>query len=70
MQSGGGDDYGLEEEEQDEAQDNKEPPVLPIFAQAEEEKKFDDEFPEIEILGAAGDEIDNDWLLSQEEIDE
>ena len=70
IQEGGGDDYGLEEDEAEEAQENKEPPVLPEFNQAEEEKKFDEEFPEIEILGAAGDEIDNDWLLSEEEVEE
>lgn len=67
---GGGDEYGLEEEEPDEEEKNKEPPTLPVFNREEEERKFDEEFPEIEILGAAGDDIDNDWALTEEEIEE
>ena len=33
------------------------------------EEKFDDEFPEIEIPGEVVDEIDNDWVLQEDEWD-
>lgn len=62
-------EYGEEEDDEDEEAENKEPPTMPEFNQQEMEDKFDDEFNEIEIPGEVVDEIDNDWVLPEEEWD-
>lgn len=42
---------------------------MPEFNKSEMEEKFDDEFNEIEIPDEVVDEIDNDWVLTEEEWD-
>lgn len=42
---------------------------MPEFNKQEMEEKFDDEFNEIEIPDEVVDDIDNDWVLSEEEWD-
>jgi hypothetical protein len=42
---------------------------MPEFNKEEMEEKFDDEFPEIEIPEEVIDEIDNDWVMPEEEWD-
>lgn len=42
---------------------------MPEFNQQEMEEKFDDEFNEIIIPDEVVDEIDNDWVMEQEEWD-
>lgn len=62
-------EYGEELDDEEEDAENKEPPVMPEFNKAEMEEKFDDEFNEIEIPDEVVDDIDNDWVLSEEEWD-
>ncbi len=40
---------------------------MPEFNLQEMEEKFDDEFPAIEIPFEIIDEVDNDWVLADEE---
>jgi regulator of protease activity HflC (stomatin/prohibitin superfamily) len=68
IKEGGGDDYNDEEEEEVDDK-NKEPPKLPLFNQEEFFAKFDEEFPEIVILPSTDNDIDNDWVLPEEEFD-
>jgi hypothetical protein len=42
---------------------------MPEFNQQEMELKFDDEFNEITIPEEVVDEVDNDWVLEDEEWD-
>ena len=61
-------DYGEEagsEDEEDKA--NQEPPVLPVFNREEAEEKFDDENAPIDIPEEQEDDINNDWLLTEDE---
>lgn len=61
-------EYGEEKGSEDEDADNqKEPPVLPEFDKKEMEEKFDEENPEVEIPPDAEDDINNDWLLDEDE---
>jgi hypothetical protein len=46
-----------------------EPPELPVFNLQEVCDKFDDENPPIEIPDEVVDDIDNDWVLTEEEQD-
>lgn len=62
-------EYGEELDDEDEAAENQEPPVMPEFNREEMEEKFDDEFPQIEIPQEVVDEVDNDWVLPEEEWD-
>ena len=43
--------------------------VLPVWDKQEAEEKFDDENPTVEIPEPVVDEIDNDWVLTDEELD-
>ena len=71
QQEKGGEEYGDEEEEEEEGEEKvKEPPVLPEFNEEEFLEKWDEETPEIVIQESIADEIDNDWDLTQEEIEE
>ena len=40
---------------------------MPEFDEAEQAEKFDDENPEVEIPDEIIDDIDNDWVLTEEE---
>jgi hypothetical protein len=42
---------------------------MPEFNIEEMGEKFDDEFPEIEIPVEVTDEIDNDWVMLEEDWD-
>ena len=68
MKEGGGDEYNEEEDEEAEEK-NKEPPKLPEFNEEEFLAKFDEEFPEIVIMDQTDNDIDNDWILTEEEYD-
>ena len=62
-------EYG---EEADDGEDayagaNQEPPVMPVFDQKEAQDKFDDENPEIVIPPEVKHDIDNDWVLTEDE---
>jgi hypothetical protein len=59
-----GDELGSDEED---GKENVEPPSLPEFDKKEAEEKFDDENPEIIIPPEVVDNIDNDWLLDDDE---
>ena len=67
-QEGGAEDYA-EEEDEEENEKEKEPPKLPEFNEKEFLEKFDEEFPEIVVNENTTDDIDNDWILSEEEIE-
>lgn len=43
--------------------------MLPAWDKQEAEAKFDDENPEVEIPNEVIDDIDNDWILTDEEIE-
>ena len=43
--------------------------MLPTWDKQEAEAKFDDENPEVEIPNEVIDDIDNDWILTDEEIE-
>ena len=67
----GAEDYGDEEEEdEDGSKANKEPPTLPKFDEEEFLIKWDEENPDIEISGECTDDINNDWVLTEEEMTE
>jgi hypothetical protein len=40
---------------------------MPEFNREEMEERFDEEFPEIEIPEEVEDEVDNDWVLAEDE---
>lgn len=67
-QEGGADDYA-EEEDEEEGEKDKEPPKLPEFNSEDFLEKFDEEFPEVVINENTTDDIDNDWVLTEEEIE-
>lgn len=68
-QEGGGDDYAEEEDEEEGAGEPKEPPKMPEFNSEEFYEKFDEEFPEVEIAENTNDDTDNDWILSEEDVE-
>ena len=69
-QTGGEEAYGEEEEDEEASQAKpKEPPVLPVFNEEEFLTRWDEEIPEITVSGSAEDDIDNDWILTEEEIE-
>ena len=51
----------------EEGEDAQEPPTLPEFDEAEACEKFDEENPEVEIPPEIVDDINNDWVLTEEE---
>jgi hypothetical protein len=63
------DEYGEEEEDEDAEDKKKEPPALPIFDEKEALIKWDEENPDIIIQDSTKDDIDNDWILTEEEIE-
>lgn len=66
-QAEGEDGYGEEDEDEDAASKSKEPPALPKFEEKEFLEKWDDENPDIDIQANQEDDIDNDWVLEEEE---
>ena len=68
-QEAGVDEYGEEDEDEDADDKKKEPPVLPIFDEKEALTKWDEENPDIIIQDSTKDDIDNDWNLTEEEIE-
>jgi hypothetical protein len=61
------DEYGEEAGSANEDDEEKEPPVKPLFNEKEVMDKFDEDNPEIEIPPEVVDSINNDWTLSEEE---
>ena len=61
------DEYGEEAGSANEEDEEKEPPVKPLFNEKEVMDKFDEDNPEIEIPPEVVDSINNDWTLSEEE---
>lgn len=62
-----GEEYGDERGSDVEEEDEKEPPVNPVFNEKDAEEAFDSENPEIEIPDEAEDQVNNDWVLTEEE---
>lgn len=56
-------------DEEDEAKANQEPPVLPVFDPKDTAEKFDEENPAIEIPAPVVDELDNDWVMDEEQTE-
>ena len=64
------DEYGEENaDEEEKDQKPKEKPVMPVFEEEEFLTKWDEENPAIAIPDEVIDDIDNDWLLSEEQED-
>ena len=59
--------YGEEAGSEEEEKENQEPPVMPEFDKQEMEEKFDDENPPIEIPPEQEDDINNDWVLEEDQ---
>ena len=60
--------YGEEAaSEGEEGEEQEEPPTLPEFNESEAAERFDDENPEVEIPDEIVDDINNDWVLTEEE---
>ena len=67
-QDAGPDAYGGEEESEEGEPKEKDHPVLPEFNEVEFLEKWDEEFPAIEMGEVDAQELDNDWVLSDDEI--
>lgn len=61
-------EYGEEQGSNQDEDEEKEPPQLPVFNEKEVDDKFDEENPEIEIPEVKADLHYNDWVLSEEEV--
>ena len=60
--------YGEEAaSENEDGEEQEEPPTLPEFNEAEAGERFDEENPEVEIPDEIVDDINNDWVLTEEE---
>ena len=68
-QEGGGEEYGDEDEDEGEAKEEA-APTLPVFNEAEFLESWDAENPDIIIQDSTEDDIDNDWVLTEEEVEE
>ena len=66
---GGGDDYGEETDPEGEAAE-KEAPNMPTFEVKEFLENWDVENPDVIIQEDTTDDIDNDWVLNEEENEE
>ena len=67
-QASGNNEYAEESDGED--AEKKSIPQLPEFNAEEHLKQWDEENPEIIIQDKTEDDIDNDWVLTEEEIDE
>ena len=70
MQESGENEYAEEEDEEEVGAKEKKIPEMPVFNEEEFLASWDAENPEIIISEETADQIDNDWILTQEEIDE
>mmetsp|Transcript_28748 Transcript_28748/g.43419 ORF Transcript_28748/g.43419 Transcript_28748/m.43419 type:complete len:198 (-) Transcript_28748:7-600(-) len=66
----GGDEYNDEEDDEQNEETNKEPVTLPEFDEAEFFEEWDQENPDIIIAEGTEDDVDNDWVLSEEDAAE
>lgn len=70
-QAEGDDQYGEEDEDDDEdVKKNKDPPVLPVFDQQEFLTKWDEDTPDIIISQELTNDVDNDWVLDEDQQQE
>lgn len=69
-QESGENEYAEEEDEDEEGAKEKKVPEMPVFNVEEFLAAWDAENPEIIISEETADHVDNDWILTQEEIDE
>lgn len=60
-------EYGEEAGSDNDQEEEKEPPVKPVYNEAEVIEKFDEDFPEIVIPDEVQDVIHNDWVLQEDE---
>lgn len=67
-QAAGVDDYADEDDEDGEGKE-KEIPTLPEFDEPDFLEQWDAENPEIIIQEQVVDDIDNDWILTEEEVE-
>ena len=61
------DSYGTEVGSEEENQEEQEPPILPEFDREEAEMKFDDENPDIEVPEDSEPDVNNDWVLDEDQ---
>lgn len=64
---GDDDGDGGDEERREKEKKVKEKPVMPVFNKEEFLSKWDEEYPPISIPEEVQDEIDADWILTEEE---
>lgn len=69
-QESGENEYAEEEDEDEEGAKEKKIPEMPVFDEEAFLASWDAENPEIIISEETADHVDNDWILTQEEIDE
>ena len=55
--------------EGEDGEEQEEPPTLPEFNETEACERFDEENPEVEIPDEIVDDVNNDWVLTEEEND-
>lgn len=60
-------EYGEERGSDQEEDEDKEPPVKPDFNERDVMEAFDAENPEVEIPAEVHDQVNNDWVLTEEE---
>ena len=60
-------DYGSEQGSEEEENDARDPPILPVFEKREYEEKFDYENEPIIIPPDADPDINEDWFLEEDQ---
>jgi hypothetical protein len=60
-------EYGEERGSDQEEDEDKEPPVKPVFNEKDVMEAFDAENPEVEIPAEVQDQVNNDWVLTEED---
>lgn len=68
QQTEGVDEYGEEEDEEGEEGKDKEPPTKPEFEEKEFLETWDNDNPEIVIAEQTDADVDNDWELTEDEL--
>lgn len=69
-QEDGFDDYEEENDDEEEGGKGKQVPTMPVFNEEQFLAEWDAENPEIIIGDEPKDQIDNDWVLTEEEMAE
>lgn len=63
------DDYGEENEDDEKEKQPLEKPVMPVFDLEEHMRQWEEQNTVVEIPEEIIDDVDNDWILEQEEVD-